>query len=382
MARRKRLSPATIGAENVTNPAFGDVFQPDALAPELKSTPPAASGFASPPPIAQVVAETATRAALQELSAAMSQARAEGRLVLRLALDEIDAEHLVRDRIGLDEDELQGLLGSIRAHGQRTPIEVTELANGRYGLISGWRRLSALRRLSGESGAAQFGHVLALVRRPETAADAYVAMVEENEIRLGLSYYERARIAARAVEQGVFASERLALQQLFANASRPRRSKIGSFLTLYRHLEGRLRFPDAIPERLGLALVKLLDDSDPAAIEPLLAAFQQQPAADAASEMARLAAWVAGAAADQTPDQAPALAEPVASVPAATPASALLDVSRAKHLPAEAPLRHELRPGVFLQIAGGFTRPVLTLSGPGVDPVFRERLEQWLAEGR
>ena len=84
-------------------------------------------------------------------------------------------------------------------------------------------------------------------------------MVEENEIRVGLSYYERARIAARAAELGVFPDTASALARLFASASRAKRSKIGSFLRLYTALDDRLRFPAAIPERLGLRLARALD---------------------------------------------------------------------------------------------------------------------------
>ena len=100
------------------------------------------------------------------------------------------------------------------------------------------------------------------MRRPETAADAYVAMVEENEIRLGLSQYERARVAALATERGVFESEKAALLALFATASRPKRSRIRAFLELYHALDGTLRFPAALPERLGLALVERLRAGD------------------------------------------------------------------------------------------------------------------------
>ena len=124
-----------------------------------------------------------------------------------------------------------------------------------YGLISGWRRLAALKALHAETGDARFATVQALVRRPETAADAYVTMVEENEIRLGLSHYERARVAARATERGVFPSEKAALLALFATASRPKRSRIRAFLDIYHALDGTLRFPAALPERLGLRLV-------------------------------------------------------------------------------------------------------------------------------
>ena len=107
-----------------------------------------------------------------------------------------------------------------------------------YGLISGWRRLEALKALHAETGEPRFATVQALVRRPETAADAYVAMVEENEIRVGLSQYERARVAARATERGVFPSEKAALLALFATASRPKRSRIRAFLELYHALDG------------------------------------------------------------------------------------------------------------------------------------------------
>ena len=107
-----------------------------------------------------------------------------------------------------------------------------------YGLISGWRRLAALKALHAETGEARFATVQALVRRPETAADAYVNMVEENEIRLGLSHYERARVAARATERGIFESEKKALLALFATASRAKRSRIRAFLDIYHALDG------------------------------------------------------------------------------------------------------------------------------------------------
>ncbi|MFT4149753.1 MAG: ParB N-terminal domain-containing protein [Paracoccaceae bacterium] len=339
MAKRKRLTFDPDMAENR-----------EGAAPEVKAFLRPGGSFGAAPPIAQVAGEASAQAALAELSEAMAQARTEGRMVLRLGLDQIAADHLVRDRLGIDEEELAGLMASIREHGQRTPVEVAELAPGRYGLISGWRRCQALARLAEETGEAP--QVLALVRRPETAAEAYVAMVEENEIRLGLSYYERARIAGRAVEMGVFTSEKQALQRLFSNASRARRSKIGSFLTLWRHLDEVLRFPAAIPERLGLNLDKALAGAEAGRIAALVADLRDDPPEGAAEEQARLARFVSGREMPKT-----AGTEPVST-------------------------RHELRPGVFLDISGGFLKPVLTLSGPGVDPGFREALEHWLAEGR
>lgn len=365
MARRKRLGPANPDAGNGINSHVGADFE--VAAPETKSALRPAGAFGATPPIARVAAETAAEAALGELSEAMTKAREEGRLVLRLPLDAIEADHLVRDRIGLDKEELAGLMASISEHGQRNPIEVGEIAPGRYGLISGWRRLTALRRLA-DGGDARFGHILALVRRPETAADAYIAMVEENEIRLGLSYYERARIAARAVEQGVFLSEREALRRLFANASRARRSKIGSFLALYHHFDGVLRFPAAIPERLGLALEKRLQEADEAVTETFLAELRKFPSPDVMAEQARLAVFSAGKDSRGVAGRNASRAKHFHMSPEAPPPGQVPGTKQ----------RVEISPGIFLVEAGDVSHPVLTLSGPGLDPGFRARLEAWL----
>jgi ParB family transcriptional regulator, chromosome partitioning protein len=310
MAKRKRLTPAD-----------PDSFTP----PMVLETKAYLRPGITPPPIAQVAGDASTTAALAEVSEVLATARAEGRLVQRLALTSIDAGYLVRDRLAGNQDEMQALMDSLRSHGQRTPIEVTEIAPGRYGLISGWRRITALTRLFTQTGDARYETVLALLRRPDTASDAYVAMVEENEVRLGLSYYERARIVALAVEHGVFGSDKAALQALFATASRAKRSKIGSFLDIYRHLA--------------------------------------QPAATAEDELAHLSL----------------LAENVALKASIEPVLASVSASQAKDTPRPAPPDSlEIRPGVFLKVEGGWTKPILILSGPNVDPGFRERLEDWL----
>lgn len=348
MAKRKRLTPA--------QPDY--ISQPVVLEPKAHLRP----GI-TPPPIAQVAGDASTTAALAEVSASFAAARTEGRLLLRLPLGSIDAGYLVRDRIGTDEEEMQALMDSLRTHGQRTPIEVTEIAPDRYGLISGWRRLAALGRLERETNDARFGSVLALLRRPDTAGDAYIAMVEENEIRLGLSYYERARIVAKAVEQGVFATDREALQKLFASASRAKRSKIGSFLGIYRDLGSALRFPSALPERLGLLLAKALhEDPDRAAM--ILEALQANPARIAEDELSQLAFL-----AERT---LKAKIEPVFAAPRA-------EKPLAPNPPAPTTAQ-ELRPGIFLKVDRAAPKPVLILSGPNVDAAFQSRLEAWLKD--
>lgn len=268
-----------------------------------------APGFA--PPIARVAAEAAGVSAFEELAETLRRAREEGRMVLELPLDAIAPDHLTRDRLPAEDEDMAALRESIRAHGQRTPIEVTPLTGEEpgalpYGLISGWRRLAALKALQAETGDPAFATVRALVRRPETAAEAYVAMVEENEIRVGLSQYERARVAARAAERGVFPSEKAALLALFATASRAKRSRIRAFLEIVHALDGALAFPAHLPERLGLQLAERLRAGEGARIRAALeAAAPDAPEAELAL-LARLAA---------TPRPAPAPASAAEPVP-------------------------------------------------------------------
>lgn len=443
MAKRKRLDPARPG------------FLAEAPAP-------AATGpFA--PPIAQVAGEAAATAALGEVTQAMERARAEGRLIQRLPLAVVEAEYLVRDRMGIDAEEMSALKESLQARGQQTPIEVVALDGGRYGLISGWRRVTALRALAEaaraaagpatdpDSGEGPFDTVLAVVRAPETEAEAYVAMVEENEIRVGLSHYERARIVVKAAARGVYESEKKAAQALFAHASRAKRSKITAFVGVFHALDGHLRFPAALGERLGVQLARALED-DAGLAARLSARLTAAAPASAAEEQAILGAALAAgsnpasgakpgpapaplsvvggdaplpaSAAGPTPGPTPgpttetdtaesgtdaghtgeedpadptwptgsnpatnaALQEaghptpPVTSGPGATrsegfaggPVSDAVLSGEAARAP---------RPAVRLMMGGSARRPVLMLSGPGLTPDLRARLDAWLAAG-
>ncbi len=349
MARRRRLSAPF---ETESEP---DTFQsePSNVGPlETKAwgAAPSAGSQVGPqvgPPIAQVARDAATRAAMDDLLSAMTAARAEGRLVERLPLDAVAADHLMRDRIAVDDEAAATLRESLRARGQQVPVEVVDLGadvSPRYGLISGWRRLTALRALHAETGEARFGAVAAVRRRPESAAAAYVAMVEENEVRAGLSYYERARVVARSAAAGVFPTPQDALRTLFASAPRSRRSKIASFVTVHAALDGALRFPTALGERQGLALARALD-ADGRLGPRLRDRLRRDPPETAAAEATLLAAALA---------------------PAPSPT---LD------MPAGA---REIAPGVYLQTAGGLLRPRYTLSGPRVGADFAAKLAAWL----
>ena len=69
-------------------------------------------------------------AALREVTEELQAARVEGRLVQRLPLAAIEADHLVRDRIADNPEERLALQASIRARGQQTPVEVVDLGSG------------------------------------------------------------------------------------------------------------------------------------------------------------------------------------------------------------------------------------------------------------
>ncbi|SNR66543.1 ParB/RepB/Spo0J family partition protein [Paracoccus sediminis] len=235
MAKRKRLTAfGTIGGEGTT-------AAPSHL-----------------PPVARIAAEAATQAALDDLAAELRQARDSGRMVLDLPLDTVEATHLQRDRMHMDPEDMASLKASIRNRNQQMPIEVVALPDGRYGLVSGARRLAALTALRDETGDDRFATVKALLRPFEAAPEAYLAMVEENEIRADLSFYERGRLAHEAARLGVFDSPAAAVKVLFQHAPAPKRSKILSFVALHDALGDVLLFPEAIPEKLGLALVKAM----------------------------------------------------------------------------------------------------------------------------
>ena len=326
MAKRKRLSPA--------NPAiFG-------AAPETKS-------MMSRAPIADVAAEAATTAALQDVTAELATARAEGRMVLSLPVSAVALDHIVRDRVIADDTEMAALMASIAARGQQTPVEVLETGPGAYGLISGWRRCQAIARLAAQGD--HDGTVLALLRKPREASETYQAMVEENEIRVGLSYFERARIAAKAVEQGVFPSEKEALLTLFASASRPKRSKIRSFLPLVAAFDGHLRFPHMIGERLGLKMAAAME-ADKGYAARALKALAAAGAESAEAEQEVLSQALTGAKQTRTKGKTPPRL-----------------------------MSKDVRPGV--QAEWDIDGDWLKISGKGLSPILRDRILDYLRKG-
>ena len=337
MAKRIRLTPPQ------------DAYLAPAPLEKQALSGPFVSTSRSAAPIAQMAGDAAAVAALREVTEELQSARAEGRMVQRVPLSAIDVDHLLRDRIHQDDDDMAALRESLRARGQQMPIDLVDLGNGRYGLISGWRRLMALTDLFTATGDSRYSHIQGLLRRPDGSADAYLAMVEENEIRVALGHYERARIAAKAAEAGVYPDVQAALRHLFSTASRAKRSKIGTFVTIYHQLDADLRFPTAISERLGLALAAALEAD--AALGPRLA-----------QTLAKLA--------PKNPQEEQAVLSR-----ALRPAKPM-----AGHGP---PKGHsEVVPGIWLQVAGKGASVRYTLAGPGLGADFGANLSDWLREKR
>ena len=266
MAKRRRLNAPTV--EELAKISEG-------LAAKLDTKRPSTLGV-NVPPIARVAGEAAALSGAEAADARRYQAAKEaGLLAQKIPLSQIETEHLSRDRMQVDEAEMAELKHSILAHGLRMPIEVLPLEDEnsslRYGLISGWRRVAALRALAKETGREEFVSIPALIRAPKEASDAYISMVEENEIRADLSHFERGRIAVISAKQGAFASAEEAVNALFAAGSKAKRSKIRSFALIFEALGDLLNFPTRLSERAGLRLAAALKEGQVPVLRAALA---------------------------------------------------------------------------------------------------------------
>ena len=186
-------------------------------------------------------------------------------------------------------------------------------------------------------------------RSPTARAEAYLAMVEENEIRAGISFYERARLAAEAARLGLYDSPKAAISALFGSASAPKRSKIGSFVRVHEGLGAHLRFPAAIPERVGLALAAALEER-PGFAEDLARALAQAAPAEPSQERAVI---------DRVLQKSTSLKRGSETKPTKSPP----------------PAPREIAPGLQLETGPGR----LVLSGDQVTEALCREIETWLA---
>jgi len=218
-----------------------------------------------------------------------------------LPLDQIDDSALPRDRTALDAPALRELQLSILTHGLRTPLEVYAKSDPSgtppYGLISGLRRLTALRKL-GQTEAQ------AILRKPQDGAEALALMVSENEIRADLTPWERGRIAVTALEAEVFDTLDAAINTLYAPLDRNRRARLRAVAEVVMDLgDDAFADPRALKQyqlsRLAFALRQGFGDL-------ILATLAEAPNAAPDAQWKRLVPVLAEAEAEaKSPDTGP-----------------------------------------------------------------------------
>lgn len=198
------------------------------------------------------------------------RAAAEDGLILqRVPLADVHTDDLPRDRLELEAvaqaDEMEELKSSIRARGQKEPVEVYRGADGRLQIKKGWRRLTALRQLLAETGEDAFATVVARVDEgQENRLGRYIDMVEENVVREDLSFAEMAQVAIAAAEdEGVEGADPLALVgALYAALHKMKKSYIRSFVTLLQVVGDDLQWPKAVPRNIGVDAARALKGAE------------------------------------------------------------------------------------------------------------------------
>lgn len=164
-----------------------------------------------------------------------------------IPLAEINIDALPRDRSVADDRADYELMLSIFHDGQRHPIEVyaySEQAQSDlpYGLISGYRRLAAVRALERET-------IPAVIRTPASVPEAVAAMVSENEIRSQISPWEKGRLILQCCAEEIFATPDAAIAALFPLASRQKAARLRGLVPVVQSFDGMLTAPEQLSAR-------------------------------------------------------------------------------------------------------------------------------------
>ena len=212
-----------------------------------------------------------------------------GLVVDLVALDEIRAEELTRDRAPGRDDELDELKDSIRAVGLSNPIRVVQRGET-YELIQGFRRLMAYRELLEETGDETYARIPAGLVPPGDQIDVlYRRRVDENMVRRDISFAEMAELARAYLADPETPASTIdaALGALFGSANRQKRIYIRNYARLLDAVGADLRHASSIPRALGLGLWKRIEQ-EPATARDLGAALLAEADRDAERELAIL----------------------------------------------------------------------------------------------
>lgn len=225
-------------------------------------------------PMAAAISENAE--ALRDRAEVEAQIRAEndalahefvrlkklGVVIDMIALDDIRATALTRDRAIGRDDELDELKDSIRAIGLSNPIRVVARDDG-FDLVQGYRRLAAYQELLAETGDTEsWGRIPAgLVPADGSIEGLYRRMVDENMVRRDISFAEMAELARAYASDPETTATTLdgAIASLYASANRQKRIYIRNFARMLDALGDSLRYAPEIPRALGLSVWKRID---------------------------------------------------------------------------------------------------------------------------
>jgi ParB family chromosome partitioning protein len=182
-------------------------------------------------------------------------------MITHIPTTEILENALLRDRSHLDQEAIESLAASIHRDGLRQPVEVWTLSQPsethRYGLISGLRRLTAIRLLHSRHPATHTT-IAAFIRTPASIPDAMAQMIAENEIRENLTPWERGLTLATCVNQGLFDTIDAAIAALHPTATKQKRTRLRTLALVAEELEGSFTTPELLSqtqiERLATCL--------------------------------------------------------------------------------------------------------------------------------
>ena len=173
--------------------------------------------------------------------------------LITLPTAQINAHALPRDRSLMAPDAMADLQTSIATTGLRMPVEVWHLKTPDgphlYGLISGFRRLSAHHALAALRQNGDFTTIAAFIRTPNTLAEAMALMIAENEVRADLSPWEKGRVLVAARDDGLFDTIDAATTALHPHANASQRHRLRTLANVAEMLDGTLTQPETLSFR-------------------------------------------------------------------------------------------------------------------------------------
>ena len=184
-----------------------------------------------------------------------------------LPLDQIHSSDLPRDRLNLEGQAgsaaMEELKASLRLRGQRTPVTVCRDTQDRYQLVSGWRRMTALRQLAQEQGEAAPMITARLTGLNEARIELYIDMVESNLLHQDLSFGEMAQLALTAAADPALQEFGVGemVTRLYGSLHKMKRSYIRSFIYLLQVLGDSVQYPDKISRNQGVAVSRKLKNA-------------------------------------------------------------------------------------------------------------------------